>query len=387
MAQQQLKNWMFTSYKCDGTVDGGHFNVPDNDKDFRMCVWQYEYCPDTGKLHAQGYIEFKNSKRLNKVKELLEDPAVHLEKRNGTKIQAITYCSKRESRVDGTEPFFIGDVPKQGSRTDLLLAKKKIQEHKSLQDIWNDGDLVTVCARYSNWVEKTYRYKPIGLPPPDIQLRAWQHKLLSILAKPVKKRQVVWIWSSESGTGKTTMFDYVASLKEHKVLAANGDFANILYAYDGHTVLWFDLTRSQTVEHVPWHSLEKFSNQTVHLSTKYICCQKYVSAHVVVTANIPPEEQRLPGRFVEIKAELNILDAVTNPQAVTFTQVITPPPRISPAPHSPNIMDSSNSETESVDLAEARNSELRDFPPENSPEEDPFEIINAMDLDYVEENS
>lgn len=304
MAQQRLRNWCWTSFRCDpDTV--GHFNVPDRNDDHRCTVFQYEYCEITGRLHAQGYTEWLRPKSLNQMKELFEDPALHCEKRkSSTREKAIAYCCKRDTRVPGTEPFFIGAVEaKPGSRTDLEDARKRILAHTSLRAVFQDSDLTAVCCRYSNWVRTVYAYKDKALPKPDIKLRAWQHLLISIIKGSPKKRQVIWVWSSESGTGKTTTYDYVSCMKEHSVLSCSGEFKDILYSYDGHTVLWFDLTRFQgDAGHIPYYALEKLSNQSSHLSSKYQSVMKVVIAHVVVTANVPPDENQLPGRFTIIKA-------------------------------------------------------------------------------------
>lgn len=64
-------------------------------------VYQVELCPNTGRPHLQGYVEFKRSVRLNSAKKLLGDATAHFEPRQGSRDQARAYCMKEESRQNG----------------------------------------------------------------------------------------------------------------------------------------------------------------------------------------------------------------------------------------------------------------------------------------------
>ena len=50
--------------------------------------------------HVQGYIEFNCQLRLNAAKRLISQRA-HLEVRRGSQQQAIAYCEKQETRLEG----------------------------------------------------------------------------------------------------------------------------------------------------------------------------------------------------------------------------------------------------------------------------------------------
>lgn len=294
---RQLRNWVFTSYDLE------NFKVPDEDPRFRYCVYQAERCPDTGRVHLQGYIEFNKAIAFGAVKQLMGDPAIHLEARRGTRAEARAYCMKAESRY--ADPVEFGTwtgASDQGARTDLNEARLKIQSKNSWNEVVNDPELCTILARHNRWAREIYDNRPMDIPPPDIELRDWQQGVCDMLDEEPVKRRVIWIWSAESGTGKTTFFDFCSS--RFNILPGT-DFTNTLYAYDGHRVIWFDLTRAQSAEYSPYHAIEKFSNCTVHLSTKYTSTRKYVNAHVVVTANSPPDEQKLPNRCVIVQATLN----------------------------------------------------------------------------------
>lgn len=309
---KRLRNWCFTSYDIE------NFVVPDDFKDFRYCVYQVEECPETKAWHIQGYIEFKRAVNFATVKDLFKDPAIHLEARRGTRTQARAYCMKPETRVPDTQPLEFGkwDGDDERQRTDLNDARKKILEHTSWRAVMQDPELTAVCARYGKWAREIWDTRPLRTDDPGIHLYQWEAEVIGMLEEPVQKRRVIWIWSAESGTGKTTFFDYCSS--KYNVLPA-GDYANTMYAYDGEGIIWFDLTRSQTGEHVPYHAIEKFSNATIHMSPKYASCRKKIVAHVVVTANIPPDETKLPNRCVIIQA--NRLAAPNNNSSVDNNEV------------------------------------------------------------------
>lgn len=62
----------------------------------RYACGQLERGEDTGRLHAQVYIEFNTSLRNAQVRKVLDSWA---EPREGTRTQARDYCRKREGRV------------------------------------------------------------------------------------------------------------------------------------------------------------------------------------------------------------------------------------------------------------------------------------------------
>lgn len=291
-----LRNWCFTTYNLAG------FKVPDEDPRFRYCVYQAERCPETGNVHLQGYIEFNKAVGFGALKELCNDNTLHLEQRRGTRQEARAYCMKPETRYADPIEFGTWTGGQEGTRVDLNEARERIQSKKSWNEVVNDPELCSILARYHKWSREVYDNRGFDVAAPDITLRDWQLEVLEMLEEEPVKRRVIWIWSEESGTGKTTFFDFCSA--RFNVLPGT-DYANTLYAYDGQAVIWFDLTRAQSTDYSPYHAIEKFSNGTFHLSTKYTSTRKYVNCHVVVTANCPPDEMKLPNRCVQVKATIN----------------------------------------------------------------------------------
>ncbi len=77
------------------------------------CQWmiiQAEKTPETGVLHLQGGIYFKNPMTLSQVKELFPIDTnggypVHLEVAKGTAQQVLVYCTKLDTRATGVEAY------------------------------------------------------------------------------------------------------------------------------------------------------------------------------------------------------------------------------------------------------------------------------------------
>lgn len=91
--------------------------VPPPPEGVKYAVYQREKCPETEKLHWQMYAEFDRPVGTKFVQKWL--PAAHIEARRGTQAQAIAYCKKDESRVEGEEPIEFGEKASQGERSDL----------------------------------------------------------------------------------------------------------------------------------------------------------------------------------------------------------------------------------------------------------------------------
>lgn len=94
MTEHRSPYWCFTIHEEE---------KPDIEtKDISYLVYQQEECPTTKKKHWQGYVEFKNRKRFNQVKDILGEKA-HIEPRRGNSQQASDYCKKTETAIAGTQ--------------------------------------------------------------------------------------------------------------------------------------------------------------------------------------------------------------------------------------------------------------------------------------------
>lgn len=84
-------------------------------------TFQQERSPTTGKLHFQGYVEYLNKVSFEMAAGLLtgdDGMRPHIESRKGTQQQAIDYCKKSKSAIEGTH-IECGRPIRQGERNDL----------------------------------------------------------------------------------------------------------------------------------------------------------------------------------------------------------------------------------------------------------------------------
>lgn len=125
---------MFTCFKQDSVQSNVDFEavVHATFCDLRFAayvIFQLESCPDTGRVHAQGYLQLKNAKSLGGLKKI--DGTAHFEMRRGTHLEAKEYCRKESSRL---RPFveFGKERNDQGMRSDLMELKVMLDENRSL---------------------------------------------------------------------------------------------------------------------------------------------------------------------------------------------------------------------------------------------------------------
>lgn len=181
-------------------------------------VCQLERAPATGQLHIQGYIHFPQPKTMSGVKKFCSNEQLHLEKPGGSPAQNKTYCTKEDTRVDGTEPFEHGELPQQGKRTDIATFVSELTASSGSLDASNPEHLQHVLLR------------PSGV-------RALQ-QLLAVPARPASTPPQVFVLWGAPGTGKSrAVRDFAAGhgLALHVFLPAN------------HGKLWFDGYTNQPV--------------------------------------------------------------------------------------------------------------------------------------------
>lgn len=127
----------------------------DNERISRA-VCQEEKAPETGRLHLQVYVCFKNQKRLSEVKLFFNDNTAHCEKAKGSHQQNYAYCTK-EDTATGEFKVSLGEFPdrNQGRRTDLDEVKEEITNGKGISDIAENhfSSFVKYCNGISRAVD------------------------------------------------------------------------------------------------------------------------------------------------------------------------------------------------------------------------------------------
>lgn len=146
----RARNWCFTAWEPLewGTLVGDVISY---------IIVGTEVCPETKKVHYQGYVECHNPMRLNAMKKILGEKT-HLEGKKGTQAQAVDYCKKdgkfEEHGVKKTE---------QGKRNDLATVRNMIlvgkEDHEIVEEI--TGFMALRCM-------DTMRAKMIVPHPPGV---------------------------------------------------------------------------------------------------------------------------------------------------------------------------------------------------------------------------
>lgn len=152
-------------------------------------IYQIEKCPDTGRLHYQGYMEFEKPVMFSWIKKNVPELAkAHFDERRGTQDQAIAYCSKQESRVEG--PFTCGTKldKRQGKRSDLEDIRSMIEDNPLISREELEHSYFSQMMRYGHAITD---YKRRQTPP-----RNWKTITLVFYGYP--------------GLGKSTLMKLLA---------------------------------------------------------------------------------------------------------------------------------------------------------------------------------
>lgn len=298
-----------------GVLDPVWDPVKDIDRKLiKYLIANREVAPTTGQKHWQGYLELSKPCRFKAVwaaMGTIKSPWFAVRKAK-TNEEAIHYCKKpivgcecehcKKARSEGALPdqwVEWGICSKgQGARTDITEVSKAVTEGMTLKNICLQHGPTFI--KYHGGIERMIAVLRVPVAPaPEIELRPWQEEANAIIDKGFMKRQGLWIHSVESGTGKSTYADYVfAKYGSENVLVGSWKYDDMLYAYQGHKVIVFNIPRGTELHDTHLAVLEKVTDGGMQLSTKYATCMKLVRAVVIICANTPPPLERLPKRFV-----------------------------------------------------------------------------------------
>lgn len=137
----EYKNYVFTYHNYDADtmqriVDNFGANYPMHVK---YIIFQQEQAPTTGNLHLQGYIELTKRKSMKWLKDVIfQTKAVHILVRRGSQDQARSYCSKQETRVEGTNFIELGKFTPETSETHETVTEtlvRMVKEGKTDREI------------------------------------------------------------------------------------------------------------------------------------------------------------------------------------------------------------------------------------------------------------
>lgn len=165
MSDLRFRNACFTAWK----------KPTMNDEKLTYWVWGEEICPETKKVHWQGFCQFSATVGLTRIKKAIGDNSAHIEKMRGTPKEASDYCKK-----DGKFEEW-GEIRNQGQRADLEKVKQEILDGKLVDDIT---------------IENPTLYHQYGRTLNRIEDIAMRKKYRTEMTKGI------WI-TGESGSGKS----------------------------------------------------------------------------------------------------------------------------------------------------------------------------------------
>jgi hypothetical protein len=133
---QQLRNLVFTW----NNPPADHERLLREKMSIGYIIYQLER-GESGTNHLQGYIELSQRLRFNVLRKWYP---WHIEKRRGHQDDAIAYCSKEDTRIEG--PWEWGKRKSQGKRTDIDSAYAAVRNGQTKLEITEN--FATVDAKY-----------------------------------------------------------------------------------------------------------------------------------------------------------------------------------------------------------------------------------------------
>lgn len=257
-------------------------------------VFGYENCPETGRPHLQGYIEFETNKRLRAVKQLIGNDTVHLEKRKGSAEQAAEYCKKNDNLI---EEFGSISHGKQGKRTDWERFQQWVDDlGRKPTERELCREFPSLVGRYGKGVDRIVA----ALCPAPILIvgdprEGWQYDLSRRVEEDASERSIEFIVDPEGNCGKTWMGRWLLSKYPERVQYLRpGKRDDMCHAIDdSKDVFVVDVPRSQ-METLQYSVLEALKDRMI-FSPKYESKCKILekTPHVIVFCNEQPDRTKL----------------------------------------------------------------------------------------------
>jgi len=214
----RARNVVFTQFLPDNWIPGEEPPLldPSRWQDCSFCIYQLEMCPKTGRLHYQGYLECVGQKTWSFMHENWAGlETARFAARIGTQMEAINYCRKGESALDG--PWEFGEPKEQGKRSDLLEIKRKIDDMQPILTIQEDH--FASFVRHSKFFKE---YKRQKTPKRNFKTK-------------------VFLFAGLPGTGKSTLMKiiarYLGSVYKATMKKGSGQYWD---DYDGEDVIILD---------------------------------------------------------------------------------------------------------------------------------------------------
>lgn len=249
--------------------------------------------------HLQGYIEFAKRIRISGIKKLRGFGRAHLEVAKGSALDNRAYITKEggplhERGEAGNPPSELGG---QSNRARFEAAREAARDG-DLDKV--DADILLRCYRSLKELSAADEWKRAQsrLSRPQIELRPWQERVLSIIKGPPSSRHIHFVYDPTGGAGKSTFARWLMLTTPDEIggrlvqVLHPGRGTDLAYLLRPVQVYILDCPRASR-EYVPWTTVEAIKNGHVQ-STKYECVQKiFEIPHLFVFCNELPLEGTL----------------------------------------------------------------------------------------------
>lgn len=250
-----------------------------------------------GTPHLQGFISFKDRKRLTQVKKILLPGNPNLSSSRDP-VASVKYCWKEADEV-----FKFGVCP-----FDLEKGNGKISGLDSFKQSVNDGeyDLVVLRELHSAVFARYYRfctqYVNDRVPKkiyPIYPLREWQSDLENSLAQEPDDRTITFVVDYTGNAGKTWFAHQYKQKYPYSAILTPGkksDMAYVLSQIPGirtSRVIFLDAPRSKQGDIIQYDFLEDVKNGYVFVPKYESCYLELSKLHLVVMLNEDPDMTKL----------------------------------------------------------------------------------------------
>lgn len=225
--------------------------------DCRYLVFQKEIAPTTNTPHIQGYVYFAQPRTLRTVKNLVGNVA-HCEVARGTSHQNKLYCTK----AGGFDQFEKGDIPRQGSRSDIEDVAKDVMAGKPLNEVIADNPEFYV--KYRNGLTGLHAHYVSTQGP-----RTW-------------KTRVHW-YHGPTGTGKSHRAFEEAGVDAYYKMGGNKWWDG--YSGQAHVVI-DDFRRDLCPFHELLRLLDKYPHRVEYKGGSI----QFLATNIWITCNKPPDQ-------------------------------------------------------------------------------------------------
>lgn len=217
-----------------------------NDPLFKYACINIEVCPSTQRIHWQGYMELTRPARYSQLQSKHAILATaHFDKRMGTQEEAISYCSKTETRHPAAEgPYTWGTKsPGAGHRSDLDDLTQLVASGASTRTIAET--MPGMFIRYHHGIAALQAaLDDADEPDTDFEPRPWQKTVIDTLTQPADDRTIYWVTDEQGGQGKTRLATHL--IRNYNAIELSGKMADMTYAYskDKQPIVIFDISRA-----------------------------------------------------------------------------------------------------------------------------------------------